>query len=129
MGLDTTHNCWHGPYSAFGRFRAAVGEAAKDVFGYVPDYGAHPARAFQGWWDDDHTYTDVLDVFFVHSDCDGYIFPQQAEPLAKRLRQLVEHVPDDDCPENPQFSTRARLTRFVFGLLDAVDTWQIVEFR
>ncbi len=28
MGLDTSHDCWHGAYSAFGRWRRAIAEAA-----------------------------------------------------------------------------------------------------
>lgn len=28
MGLDTTHDCWHGAYSAFGRWREGLAKAA-----------------------------------------------------------------------------------------------------
>lgn len=27
MGLDTTHDCWHGAYSAFHRFRHGIARA------------------------------------------------------------------------------------------------------
>ena len=36
MGLDTTHDCFHGAYSAFSRWRNAVAEAA----GYMVAPGA-----------------------------------------------------------------------------------------
>ena len=29
MGLDTTHDCWHGPYSMFMRWRTAIAAAAQ----------------------------------------------------------------------------------------------------
>jgi hypothetical protein len=32
MGLDTTHDCWHGAYSAFMRWRRKLAEVA----GYPP---------------------------------------------------------------------------------------------
>ena len=119
MGLDTSHNCWHGSYSTFGAFRDAVAIAAKDQYGYEPDYTAHPIRCYYGWWDADHPYADVLDVFFVHSDCEGYIFPVDAERLADRLKPLRQHVGE----------WKDRLQAFIDGLESAADEWEIVEFR
>lgn len=124
MGLDTTHNCWHGAYSLFEKFRGAVAVAAHEKYGYTPDYQAHPHRAFMGWWDRDHDYTDILDVFFVHSDCDGYIFPQHADELATKLRGLLPLL-DGEGPWSP----RVLLQQFINGLLEAANQWQIIEFR
>ena len=128
MGLDTTHDCWSGPYSAFKRFRDDVAAAALEHCGYVPNYEDHPLRAYQGWWDDDHPYTDILDVFFVHSDCDGYIFPHHAEPLADALEVLVGYM--SDANDRVGYPTpRDRLRDFIFGLRKAADEWEIVRFH
>ncbi len=124
MGLDTTHDCWHGSYGGFKDFRDAVADAARQVKDYVPRYNNRPIRAFYGWWDDDHPYDHVLDVFFVHSDCEGYIFPKDAEPLASALDDLVERLPHGD-----QWSARELLQTFIRGLRKAADEWQIVVFR
>jgi hypothetical protein len=127
MGLDTTHDCWHGPYSSFKRFRAEVADAAWRAFKYRPDYEAHPARAFQGWWDDDHPYRDVLDVFFIHSDCDGYIFPQHLDDLVRRLDDLIPWMSDRGPYEFA--SPREELEQFIRGLRKALDEWDIVQFH
>lgn len=135
MGLDTSHNCWHGSYGGFKMFRDEVAVAAKVHYGYKPDYKGHPMRAFLGWWDNDwdgtagdpssHFYGDILDVFFVHSDCDGYIFPMQARPLADALDALVGYMVEDD----PNWSPRSRLRQFVAGLRAAADEYEIVTFH
>lgn len=126
MGLDTTHACWHGSYSGFKVFRDAVARAAEIANGYVPDYENHPNRAVMGWWDNDHPYGDVLDVFFVHSDCEGYIFPRDANKLIPALTALLPHVEGD---YYPGVTYQSKLTTFIAGLQAAADEWQIVEFH
>lgn len=137
MGLDTTHDCWHGPYSAFKRFREEVAAAAKEHYGYEPDYDAHPFRAFMGWWDFPHEYereadwhepSDILDVFFVHSDCDGWIFPCHAGVLADKLDVLVGYL-DDETLAYHNLTSRAALKQFVKGLHKACDNGEVVGFH
>ena len=36
MGLDTTHDCWHGSYGAFSRWREQLAIAAGYTFSYQP---------------------------------------------------------------------------------------------
>lgn len=140
MGLDTSHDCWHGPYSSFKRFREEVAAAAKEHYGYEPNYEGHPFRAYMGWWDHDfhghpgsrgadyHEYDHILDVFFIHSDCDGYIFPNDAEPLADALDALVGYLDDD--PNNHRFwSARETLRTFIKGLREAVNNYEVVTFH
>lgn len=115
-------------------FRNAVAVAAKKQYGYEPDYSIHPYRAYMGWWDppnivDDyrsdaikegfHPYGDPLDVFFVHSDCEGWIFPEDAGPLADRLEGLTDLLGD----------WNKSLKRFVAGLRKAEQAWEIVRFH
>lgn len=125
MGLDTTHDCWHGPYSSFGRWRAALAEQvgrpvktdASGELRYSLPEGEWELRNFQGWWDE--TPDDILDVLFVHSDCDGYIFPHHAGLLADALEAIKTGDPDID-----------KLTiQFVWGLRQAADAGEIVGFH
>lgn len=120
MGLDTSHDCWHGSYSGFSAFRDVCATAAQEVFGYWPSYVDHPARAYQGWWDADHPYEHILDVFFVHSDCDGYIFPNDIEDLIPALEQLGPKIDPD---------WRERLDEFIAGLRRASLDWEIVVYH
>ena len=132
VALDVSHNCWQGPYADFGEFREAVAAAAKEHYLYQPEYDAHPPRAFLGWWDNrfpqdtgGHRYIDALDVFFVHSDCEGWIFPQDAGALAARLEPLLDHLDDDQGPASP----RQALVKFIAGLREASELDEVVEFR
>ena len=127
MGLDTTHDCWHGPYSSFKRFRDEVAVAAAEHYGYVPVYEG-PSRVYYGWWDDDHPYSHILDVFFLHSDCGGWIFPRDAGSLADALDPLIGYLADEPNMHRIH-SSREKLRAFVAGLRSAAEEWQIVGFH
>lgn len=49
MGLDTTHGCWHGPYSAFNRWRETLARAA-----------GIPVRLMVGWYGYDDWHERML---------------------------------------------------------------------
>lgn len=126
MGLDTSHDCWHGPYSWFARWRLSLAKTlamptlTDERFGVeryeLPD-GEWQARNYMGWWDENPE--NILTVLFVHSDCDGYIFPQHAEPLADALEKIRTNDEDMDYLTD----------QFVAGLRKAADNWEIVEFH
>lgn len=81
MGLDTSHDCWHGPYSAFMRWRTAVAKAVgielMAMEGYAPNNGKS--------WDKADPITTLLN----HSDCDGEIAARDCLPLAERLEGIL----------------------------------------
>lgn len=80
MGLDTSHDCWHGAYSAFGRWRAKVCEVA--------GHGKLDDRAGFGGaipWPTD----DPLVKLLYHSDCDGEIAWEDCAAIADRLEELL----------------------------------------
>jgi hypothetical protein len=126
MGLDTTHGCWHASYGTFAAFRAALAKAT----GYDPEASPddHPSyklpdgdyqpRNFEGWWDEDPE--NILDVFFVHSDCDGYIFPKHAEKLADALEQARDALDPD---------WHWALDNWVNGLRAAWDEGEVIDFH
>ena len=85
MGLDTTHDCWHGSYGSFNRWRAKVCEVSgygnlmeRHGFGTLDKKGVIP------WPDDDH-----LVLLLYHSDCDGEIRARDCELIAERLKSLL----------------------------------------
>ena len=127
MGLDVSHGCWSGAYSSFKRFRHAVAEAAREQCGYEPDYDAHPFRAFMGWWweGDGSTMTHALDPFFIHSDCDGYLFPSELHDLIPALTRLLPHVKGERYPGR---TNAADLAEFIAGLQRALDDYEPVRF-
>jgi hypothetical protein len=97
MGLDVSHDAWHGAYSAFSRWRNAVAEAAgysletSDGLTYPRlDWDSLPDATLEGIWEEEPE--DPLLVLLAHSDCDGDIFPAQAGPLADRLEELLPEI-------------------------------------
>lgn len=111
MGLDTTHGCWHGSYTAFGRWREKLAEVAglpplelMDGF-YVPLGSWMPATLYHGdqnqqsyglkrldkmlpikW---DCLKPDPIHKLLHHSDCDGEIAWEDCVAIAERLEQLI----------------------------------------
>ena len=99
MGLDVSHDAWHGAYSAFARWRHKIAELAGYAVwkvqyddGYTDntimlDWGHITEANLMGEWDE--TPADPLIVILAHSDCDGLIHPAQAAPLADALEALM----------------------------------------
>lgn len=103
MGLDTTHDCWHGAYSAFSTFRNEIARAAGYLIATITyedgqrtpptvllEWHRYTQENLQGEWAE--TPADPLLVLIVHSDCDGVIRPAQALPLADRLEELLPDI-------------------------------------
>lgn len=110
MGLDTTHDCWHGPYGSFMRWRRELAEVA----GYG-DLDSFWKRRGEPW-----PAEDPLILLLDHSDCDGYIHHALCEPIADRLDEMIPHL-------SPESASRAE--QFAIGLRDAASEGQTVEFR
>lgn len=111
MGLDCTHDAFHGAYSAFRRFRQVV---ARAVGGSYPDhyiYGADgeallvPGSDFRlqrrddldpdrWYWGDGYsreTHPGLYE-FFCHDDCCGEINPDLCAKLAYELEALLPEI-------------------------------------
>ncbi len=132
MGLDTTHDCWHGAYSAFSRWRNKLAEVAgysfhmEDSFECVSVDWGHLQNNLQGDWDE--TPDDALLVLIAHSDCEGKIKPKQARALAKRLRELLPLLPDGDGGAHIG-DWKEKTQQFIDGLDLAVKQRQDVRFH
>jgi hypothetical protein len=115
MGLDTSHDAWHGAYSAFMRWRQKIAQVA----------GIPPLELMEGFWEkgsyrDPFTEMakhfpasaaqyydslpikwsalkpDPLHVLLHHSDCEGTIGPKACAKIADRLEALLPLLPTGD---------------------------------
>lgn len=142
MGLDTTHDAWHGAYSAFSRFRDKLAEAA--------GYTGHTNEHGQVMWDIDwgciertigHDLLgrwpkmpvrpdgteDPLLVLLAHSDCEGEIQPEFCAPLADRLEELLPLLEGDGGGHVGAY--RDKTEQFIRGLRDAAEEGEPLGFH
>lgn len=101
MGLDISHDAFHGAYSAFNRFRQTVAKAIGGSFPFhTPEFLAERAAEGQEinpmWWYWGHGYSQEthpgLYEFFMHSDCDGDIGPVACGRIATELEALLPAI-------------------------------------
>lgn len=143
MGLDTSHDCWHGSYSAFNRWRDKLAEVA----GYTGHPNANGSttididwgciegvigRDLDGKWPfmpvrPDGT-PDPLIVLIAHQDCDGEIQAEFCAPLADRLEELIPLLGEEDGRGHVGLYRDATQT-FIAGLRNAAKAKESVEFR
>lgn len=143
MGLDTSHDCWHGAYSAFTRWRNQLAVVAgyqlmhptpeEIADGAIPsmqypmiEWSGIEEKNFSGEWD--RTPPDPLIVLIAHSDCDGVVHPAQAWPLANRLEELLSKLPDEDAPGHIG-NWREKTQKFIDGLREAARAGEDVDFH
>lgn len=138
MGLDTTHDCWSGAYSAFNRFRTGILRAAQGDYlernglsskGFTIGYHWYPWDMFtennlMGQWDT--LPEDPLVVLIAHSDCEGIIPAAATGPLADRLEGLLPALDDDGV--GGHYHGRKDVEQFIAGLRTAAAANEDVEF-
>ncbi len=125
MGLDTTHDCWHGPYGAFNNFRRRVALAINIELDHME--GFKPLTAGDEWepilWE--HLEHRPAHEFLMHSDCEGEIPADRCGPIADDLQEICDGLPVramyDDC--------RPALERFIAGLRLAQSKGEAVGFH
>ncbi len=121
MGLDTTHGCWHGAYSAFGRWRTKVAEVA----GFPPLDSMEGFGGVTAW---EPFQADPLTTLLSHSDCDGTIPSADCGPLADRLAEVLPKMPEGDGGGHIR-DWRAKTQSFIDGLRRAAAAGEDVEFH
>jgi hypothetical protein len=145
MGLDVSHDCWHGAYSAFHRFRMELAKAAGIPLPLMEGYQAREGHNFEyvtnpalKYWLDlvlhylpikwDHFRDDPLTILLDHSDGDGWIDRRDEIPLAKRLEELAPLL--DSVESGGHLGNVGHAARtFAAGLRRAHEAKQRVEFR
>ncbi len=96
MGLDCSHDAFHGAYSSFNRFRQAVAKATGGSFPphAVDEIDGEKLDPEYWYWGDDYKVGTHpgLNAFLAHSDCDGKIGPFICAKLAKELEALLPEI-------------------------------------
>ena len=142
MGLDTSHDAWHGAYGSFGKWRHEIAVAA----GFIKeDESLFPKGLFDNGykespldWEKLDALTDCFGNWFEepedpiwyllnHSDCEGVIRHEHTLPLAKRLQELVPLVDQMDYHYTEWQESKTQ--RFVDGLLAAHEAGEDVDFH
>lgn len=142
MGLDTTHDCWHGGYGAFNRFREEIAKVLDIPLDLMDGY--YDPKTLKGYIDQlplgiteiltkrlvNHLpiYWDILkpDAIYIllhHSDCDGIIEIKDQIPIAQRLEEISDKLPVEP------FDMREKAIKFATGLRLANSLNEVVEFH
>jgi hypothetical protein len=125
MGLDTSHECWHGGYISFGVWRNELARAAGYKVleprigqpGYELPWDEFEDKNYQGEWDSPPG-DDPLLFLLAHSDCDGVIHPRQGIHIAARLEQLLPLIRQPN-PRHDIGWMREKTQQFIDGLRKA----------
>lgn len=139
IGLDTSHDCWHGACAAFTRWRHQLAEAAgydirlvidndyrlgRDTV--MIDWGHITPANLYGEWEE--TPADPLLVLIAHHDDEGVLHPAQGGPLADRLEELLPALPDGTALGHIG-NWRDKTRKFIAGLRAAAAADEDVEFH
>jgi len=116
MGLDTTHDAWHGPYSSFNSFRTNMAKMIGMNLKKMEGFGGNiPFSQFN----------DDLCILLDHSDCEGYISPDNCKKLAIRLDELIDKME----PTEVFFSDYQLAKQFSAGCKLAASKNETLEFH
>lgn len=80
MGLDTSHNAWHGPYSSFNRFRTMIAEKIGIKLEDMEGFGGN--KSFS---EVNHPIVPLLD----HSDCDGELSVEECKSIVEGIDLIL----------------------------------------
>ena len=120
MGLDTTHNCWHGPYSSFNRFRESLAEqigiSLDDYIGYDNPNATKELRSIK------HNIRPLLN----HSDCDGILPLRQCKLIVDGLNDILENFNDKI---EADYNFKENIIQFRDGCLLAIKNKEVVRFQ
>ncbi len=130
MGLDTSHDCFHGGYGFFMRYRKAIAKVINVPYmlmeglceySYDSDNPEDEKEFNELEWS--HSLAkhimiecqdmlpikwevlkpDPLYVLLCHSDCDGYIFSEDTKSIADRLQEIQVYLPEELHETNEKF--------------------------
>lgn len=149
MGLDVSHGCWSGAYSAFYRWRIELAKVAglpplelMEGF-YQPGGYADPIHFAQKFTRNKDSFADLqsqlpikwdclkpdpIHKLLYHSDCDGIIKHKDCLPMAKSLETLLPLLPDGEGGGHIGF-WKDKTQDFIDGLKLAHEQKVDVEFH
>ena len=133
MGLDCSHDAFHGAYSAFNRFRQAIC-AAMDGSHPPHDENHEDLSAERWYWGpgyDPDTHPGLY-VLLCHSDCDGSISPAHCILIADELEALLPAIAKTDGYGGGHIEAAGGIIavtqKFIDGCRWAVREWEDLEF-
>lgn len=158
MGLDCSHNAWHGAYFAFMRWRQKIAHVAglpplelMEGF-FTPNYRGMrtfegiPTFYLGGARDDDLVVSGIrqleerlpikweclkpspLHELLFHSDCDGEIPSDRCAAIADALEALIPLLPNEDGGGHIG-NWRDKTKQFVSGLRSAAEANEPLDFH
>lgn len=116
MGLDTTHNCWHGPYSSFNEFRRKL---ALQIGINLDEYIGYSDTGTKHLLDIKHDIMPLLN----HSDCDGELSVEEASRIADGLTDILSGG------EKMDHYLKEQITQFRNGCIRAVRRNETIKFQ
>ena len=147
MGLDTSHDCWHGAYSAFMRWRQKLCAVAglpplqlmdgffkrgnyEDPFTKLVD--SNPEGTAETFYQClpikwDALKPSPLHKLLNHSDCDGEIASEDCGPIADCLEALLPLLEGDGGGHIGGY--RLKTQQFIDGLRRAAEAGEPVIFH
>lgn len=148
MGLDCSHDAWHGAYSAFMRWRQEIARLAgvplelMDGFFDPAQNNAMALAKIAGdnanalrelltrncpirW---DSLKPDPLHVLLYHSDCDGEIAPDDCAKIADRLEELLPLLPSGEGGGHIG-NWRDKTSKFIAGCRTAAAAGEPLDFH
>lgn len=148
MGLDASHDAWHGAYSAFSRWRDTLARAAgyevcrlvehEDLPGkygretVLIDWGHIVEKNYYGEWDHipcSSSGPDPLLLLIAHSDCEGMLEPEHCALLADRLAELLPSIPEELDGGGHVGNVRTTTERFIVGCRAAAAAGERLDFH
>ncbi len=119
MGLDTTHNAWHGPYSKFNRFRYSLANQIKINLYNYDGYGESGEKELNSI---DHDIMPLL----MHSDCDGEFSIEECKRITNGLNQILDNFYNDITAD---FDFKEKVVQFRDGCLLAIQNNEVIVFH
>ena len=152
MGLDTTHNAWHGSYGAFNVWRTeiakCIGIPLSLMEGFYPtdengygdplslvkyqingqalDQFERHGKNFPLKWN--AFKPNPLHELLYHSDCDGNIKWKKCKPIANELTKILSKLPDENFGGHIQ-DIKNKTKIFIKGLLLAYKSKENLYFK
>lgn len=115
MGLDTTHNAWHGPYGIFNDFRTKIAKVALGI-----DYDEMNGLGGSKPWEPYRKH-DLFELL-IHSDCDGHLTVSQCKKIARGLKAI-------QWPEGTEQWYIEKTNQFIKGCELAISQNKKIEFH
>ena len=159
MGLDISHNAWHGAYSAFHRWRRTIAQYAgiplelMQGFYEAGDVLGDPFRRIElntlslNASDKEDLSRNIADLraglpiqwellkpraiheLLYHSDCEGRITWRKAKKIADELSEILKLIPEDLEGGGHIGNVREKTQQFIDGCLAAYEAKESLKFH